>query len=413
MFSLFPYLANKFVGLTEDLGYQSKRYMVYHVGKQVAQGSQHTIAEGVKGTFLGIAKESLPKLVGMGIIVGVSAGLSQVDHLHRRRRLLDTYRKEIAAQLGKDEAKLDSDDLDLVAYGDPKRGIAGNAAIRQAVEHSRKHRNVGVVLSVISSLAAFAITAALFAAGGPLAIGGWAEFGLQGAVSLAGYLAVKMPIYWIGGKMLGLDEPTVDDKIHAIQRDREQGKVISQEQVFEAYLAGNRDLDAAVRARFGRSFRKLDDNGKLAALQTMGAQIKIDEVTAAINAGLMRSSELAFLSQGERSGVPLGEGVPDKSRWASRLEHLRHRFDYSLGTVAHWGSDLASSFRRGGPSAVHADAETQQLVQDAAEAHVAAGHMAQARHGSFVERLGGRRHDPSLTHVQRLHGEEPGIQVGR
>lgn len=428
---MFGFLKQKIIETYEDLGYHVKRAMALHAGKEVAKGTESALkestgeglAEGGGQVLAESAKDAsmftgknLAGLAGVAIMVGLSVGLSQVDHIHRRRRLRDTYRKEIAAGMGKSEAQVSDADLDAVAYGDPQRGVVGNGAIRQAVEHSDLHRRVGTGLSIVSSLVAFAITATLFAAGGPLAIGGAAQFALHMAVSGVCYFAVKMPVHWIGGKMLGLDEPTADDKIHGIQRDLEKGRAISQEQVFEAYLSGNQSLDAVVRAEFGRSFKKMDAESKIAVLQTIGRDWQVDQVTAAINAGRMRPTEIAFASQGERSGVPLGEGVNAKSRWASRLEGLRHRFGFGLGSMAGMSADLVTSARNGGKlpatAAAPANCQTRELTNHALEAQ--ADTMAEeARRASFVDRLGNRRHDPALTHVQRLQGEELGAQAGR
>src|SRR5690606_33731120 len=92
-----------------------------------------------------------------GAVAGVSAMLVQADFKHRRSQLVDRYREETAAILQKAPDGVTIKDIEVLARGDFKQGIAANPAMRKELKNCWLERNVGVVLSGIVAAATFLI----------------------------------------------------------------------------------------------------------------------------------------------------------------------------------------------------------------------------------------------------------------
>lgn len=326
---MLAFIAKRTAEFFDDVGYNTRRMATHIIGKAGIKGGVETLGPvlmGIGGAGVGV---SGALLVAAPLSAAFSSAIVQGDHLHRRQLLTDCYRKEIAAWIGdgKKPEEVTEKDLERAAYGDKERGIAGNPALKEALDQSAKERNWGIGISVISSLISTVLIAAAKemmkeAAAGLVAsvkeTVTQASAGLidpismltAGAIGFAVYLPVSITLHWVAENLFGLEKETVNDRVREISHERERGRAVSQEKVFSAYLEAHPDLDERIEAAHGHRFEKLGAAGKRAVLEAIGLQIGLEGMTEAINLGRMRPQELAFAVHGQVSGAA-GEPVPE------------------------------------------------------------------------------------------------------
>jgi hypothetical protein len=328
-------------------------------------------AEAAGGVVAGTANSSLALIATLGLISAVSTGLTQMEYHYQRKKLRHFYKEELAAKLGKDGHALTDKDLDALAGRMANVSVEKNHTISEALEKHKKQRNIGVGLSIIASLSTYGIVHGLIPAAAFAAFGATGGFVASAIVGLLIYNAVKAPIHWAADKLLGIDTDTVHDRIVEIQKDRQAGKTISREQVFSAFVAANPELSNYIAGSHGKPFDQLDVPVKIAIADNIGKIIQLDALTQSINSGEINVSELAFTVDGQTSGVAPKQ-LDGKSH--GLLAGIKHTIGNLMGHVM------------GGHKAVHA-----QVIAET-----------ELPRGSFVEKLGMKKSNTLLSHVERV-----------
>lgn len=357
--------------LTHDAWYVSGKSSAQVIGE-----ATKTTANNAGGAIAGIS-HGIATITTLGLASAVSAALTQLEYRREKKEIKELYKEELAAQLHKPERKLSPDDLGTLAKGDAARGVASSRVIGEALNKSRRSRNLGVVVSVLATLSSLTLAHALFPP--EVAVNILAPI-LTGLLT---YNAVKRPLHWLGSKMLGLDRETAHDRIAGIKRDREAGKEITIEQAFGVVVAANPELDGMISASYGKNYDRLHLTEKREMAEMIGQLIGLDRLTAGINSGQINATELAFASEGRVSGVlpkpPEKEERPGVIRVIAAkcrraLQHFR----------AHPGQAQ----------------EENVIAACVPEATLEVEHEAPKR--GFTERLGLTRADTSLGYVERL-----------
>lgn len=314
---------------------------------------------------------SMATVATMGLTAAVSSSIVQIEHNNKIKHIAGFYKEELAAKLGKNEKSIGEKDLNTIAQGSRFGGLEDNPIIAEELHVSRKRRNLGVALSAIASIATYVIVKTAMPFVPEEAATGLMSVLAKGVVGLATYFAVKAPLHWVGDKMFGLDKQTTHEKIEEIAKDREAGKTISKEQIFDVYVAANPDLKDVIETKYRKSYANLGLVEKKELAEGIGKLIHVDEVAAAINGGNINVSELAFSAVGQESGVPMKDGTKRekphgfleaiKEKWHNFAQHFTHK--------------------------------PQEATMVGGEENSAAR--------SFADRVG-KRHNPELTHIDRV-----------
>ncbi|MDX1975414.1 MAG: hypothetical protein SFT92_07035 [Rickettsiales bacterium] len=291
------------VKTSSDVLHHLQHSSLYVTGKESIKAVAHSLSSETTRNSLGAgtaaaAGTALSSVVLIGGVSAVSAGLTQMDYIHERKEIKNLYRDELAAKLRKSKDDLTDKDLQVLAKGDPAKGIQQNHTIAEALDKSRKKRNLGVVLSVVASLASLAVVGAL-GFPHPTLI----QFAANIAIGLGAYHLVKKPMHWVADKIFGHDKVTANDKIMEMEKELEAGKSISREQVFSVFVSANPQLDEYIMAQLGRSYNALNIEDKRRVADSMGTAMNIQQFSDAINNGQVNVTELAFAAEGQRSGV--------------------------------------------------------------------------------------------------------------
>lgn len=297
------------------------KHVTGHESVNLLNGAQ-PLTQGINGVFTAFGPHA-GVVIGLGMMSAINASLAYAEYNSERREILDTYRDELSAKLGKDRRKLRYKDIDRVAEGSMEQGVESNHTLNQALQKARSYRNLNVGLSIFASLGSFALISIAFppaAPGAAIIAHGAAEVITQAAIGLITYLSIKAPLKWIGEKVLGLDRETTHDRIVSLERDRARGRFITREQVLSVFVSANEELDTMIRKTHGKQFDKL----KLAEQQQIAAEfgklIGLDQLTDAINHRQMKASELAFTVEGQVSGFVRAEDEPQAKGWFGALK---------------------------------------------------------------------------------------------
>lgn len=274
--------------------------------------------------------------VTLPIVVGASSLLSEWDHVHEKDRIREEYENEISARLGKPTVDLKNKDLEKMGQQ--------NAVIGEAIKRSRWKRNLSIGINAITIVAAAA--AGLAAANFLLPVGAAlaAKAIVGAAASIPTFLAIEGTLRHVGEKRLGLREPSISkvtknparqdelslpsqikyiEHLQARVNTKKPETYVSQEQVFKIFLKANSDVADRIKAENGNQFSKLSAEQKMLVLDKVGKEINLEQITADINNGAIRAQELAFMVQGESSGVPRREAprVTALEKAHANLEH--------------------------------------------------------------------------------------------
>jgi len=308
---------------------------------------------GAEGVMANVAKKGVSLshwFVTLPIVSGGLALLSQWDHRVELNRIKDEYRHEIAGRLGKRADKVTVHDMEKIAKESP--------VLREAVRRSTARRNVSVVATVAAT-AATLIAVPLVMHG--LLLTGFAAIAVESVVGFLSFMGVERVFSKIGEKRLNLEEPdakaalrstalqgemSVAGQITGLAHLQEKKKAISQEQVLTVLASANRTLAAQIESRFGAPFAKLSESNKRRALEQLGAEYNIAQLTADLNAHRIRAQELAFTAYGRTSApsetnatqqrlafrasqvsgaVPGYEPQQESKVWRSRIEAQRRQ----------------------------------------------------------------------------------------
>lgn len=277
--------------------------------------------------------------------------LSEWDHVHEKDKIREEYENEIATRLGKPAADLKNKDLEKVGEQ--------NAVIGEAIKRSRWKRNLSITVNAITIVAAATagIAAASFfmpgAAVGAAAIATKALIGA--AASIPAFLALEGTLRPLGEKKLGLREPSIgkvtrdpsrQDELSASSQikyiEHLQSRVnqkkpetfVSQEQVFKVFLKANPEAADRIRAENGNDFGKLSAEQRILVLQKAGKEVNLEQITADINNGTIRAQELAFIVQGDSSGVPRKE-APRVATLEKEHSYIQQKLHQAQAQIHH------------------------------------------------------------------------------
>ena len=288
---------------------------VKHVaGHESAHVVSKGLTEGVRGAFTGLGP-SAGTIIGLGLTSGVVAAITQGEYNAKRREIIAVYKDELSAKLGKPHQKIKHKDVKEFAEGNVEKGLEGNRTIAQALSKARKERNIGIATSVLASMVSYGVLSLAFpgfvgataaAVGVELAAHGIGHMIAQGVAGFLMYTAVRKPLNWVGQKMFKVGKATAHERIAEMQKDRDAGKTITRDRVFDIFVCVDHELDHMVKKAHGRHFHRLPTEKQEEIMDSIGKMIRLNEITAAINNRQMDPTELAFAVDGQESGYKPG-----------------------------------------------------------------------------------------------------------
>lgn len=279
------------------------------VGGLIGGGSHGTtsVASGALGGFAGLGP-----IIAVAGIAAVSAGTAVMDYFHEKREMLDLYREEIAAKLGKKVSQVTEKDLKILASGDVLAGVQSNHTIAEGLRDIEDKRDLNIVTSVVSSLGSYglvhlahgAITSAAAAVAAATAIPAVVStFVMAGALGLVAYYALRAPMRGLANAIYGMDKKPAHEKIVELERGHEAGKQISREQVFSVFVSANERLQDMIQQQTGKDYDALPIATRNQLADHFAGLMDIDRFVGDLNSGRINVSELAFAVEGQRSGV--------------------------------------------------------------------------------------------------------------
>lgn len=329
---MLDYLDKYLSDTVDDAAHTGRHALIHVLGKAGIKGSPELLnAMGV--SIVNFGKDDL-SLYATGPAAALFSGLMvQGQYMHERGQVLDRYRPEVAAWLdnGKKPEDLTDDDLHLAAYGDAARGIPGNITLEHALNHLSQNRTWGIGLSTVATGASAvalahlrkdpnhkALTEAVdsytdgtFLDHFSFDVGSHTidlpEMMVMGAIAYGVYVAVKNPLTWLAQSLFGLTTETTEDKIQELNLKCAIDEKVTQQEVFEVFVAARPELAEAVETRYGEAYTDMGYEDQRKALVAFGQEYGIAALTAAINERTLRPQELAFLTNEQLSGVQPGE----------------------------------------------------------------------------------------------------------
>lgn len=319
---------------------------------------------------------SVPVLSTLGLLVAMSAGLSQMDFFHKKNTLKSIYREEASAKLGKPVNRLSKEDFDVLASQNP--------VLDEEMTQARRQRNFGIALSFAASVASIAMVVlglpaigydhAALAAMHPVA-----EFLANGLVGVLTYNAVKTPLHWVADKLFDLDKETAHDRILAISHQQATGKAITPGKVLGVYTAANADLDHFIEAKYGQAFDKMKPGDQEKVAVDLGKLVPLERLSQDLSNGRLKATSLALATDGED---------------VAALERMLAQQPAKPGFFgAMW-----QKVRGNKPQAQEVTTVTAAPLPGGIAVEYASERPGQ----SFVERVGVSRTDTPMGHVERL-----------
>lgn len=301
---------------------------VMNIAQPTVGGAQAALTTGE------ILMSSTGGLLSIGLGAGINGYINHLEYTHNERQLCELYRPQIASIIGKEPALVTKKDLYAVAEQNP--------SLNEELRRNRRDRNIknaaavagtvvafGAVFAAVALVPAIGGLAAAAAAGGLLSASGLGFAALAGGIGYASLQASRRVIDGVGRKLLGLNEPSVEDKIRDLSKQHRKEHLVAPEQVVDVHLTANPDLAKAVEAQYGKPFNKLSLSDRRVVLQQYDAQIGATETANAINEGRMNVRELTFKVHGQFSGVYPEEPWQDKLKELAqeRLDPLQHKIE--------------------------------------------------------------------------------------
>ncbi|GEM_PF-4079839 len=228
-----------------------------------------------------------------------------VSHFHREsmhefneNHLLDRFRQEIGAVLGKDSRDVTLENLYTVANGSKALGLKGNNTLRDELEHLEKNTHRGDMVSILA---------------GAITLGGLAIALSMGVASVAPDWAIRMGA---GGANFLLNSvvpawdyisdimrPSSHSYIVALDREIQHGRQLTPERVLGAFVAADKNLDKKIQAAYGDNYEDLSPSLQRDVVNKIGVEYGVLQLTDGLNQGRILPTELAFILEGQRSGV--------------------------------------------------------------------------------------------------------------
>jgi hypothetical protein len=294
---------------THELGYQAQRSTLYLAGKHAAVAVGENINSMMSESGAAVGKEvadnasgffaafkGLGGIITIAITAAISAGLAELDYIHKRRELKTMYGEELSAKLRKPRSAVNDRDLENFSQK--------NNTIGEHIAKIRKQRNFGVVMSFVASMSALAVVFAVEAIiPGFHEYGTLAQFAVKSIVGLSTYHAIKRPLHWLADKMFNIDEETAHDRIKLLKGDIETGKTVTREQVMGVFVVAHPELEKIIVQNYGKGYDHLALDDKRRVTAEFSQHIPLDSLTTNINTNKINATELAFAVQGDISGV--------------------------------------------------------------------------------------------------------------
>lgn len=233
-------------------------------------------------------------MFGVGLAGAVSAVLSQMGYLHKREKLREQYKEEIAAKLGKTPDGVTDQDLDVMAEK--------NHAIGEEIAKQRKNRNYSIFSSTAAILLAVGMVGVLFAGVAAPALF-TPLFFAKIIVGVTCHKIVEAPLEWIGNALFGLEHTTTHDHITGLVKEHKHGKTITREQVLGVFVSSNPELGEFIKAQYGQEYDKLGTAVKHHVADELEHFLPLSKMAASLNSGRISATELAFTVEGQVSGV--------------------------------------------------------------------------------------------------------------
>ena len=383
--------------------YQASKWSLW-AGGQALKGTITGISSALLTIAAGTAGLALPGILAfgaigtLGIVVGavLNKRILNLEHDREEHRILSFYRKEVAAQTGQVANEVTIDDLRLAA--------AKNETLAEALKRNDEKVNSRMRAWVAGAILATIVLGVLFApgfgllaatvnfAGGgiPAMIGGAAVRGLFGALTFN----LARPILDVfSDKFSGIAKHTSHDYIKELREIHDQGQQLSPQQVMEAFVKANPDIEAGIEQKYGKSFDaivKKDHRGTLQEIYAqLGKNFDLEKITNDINVGRISVTELAYLVRGQKSGV---EPVEPDTR--TTKEKLQDGLELAKEKAAEIKEAAAEKIEAAKEHVAAAKEHVSQAWQAGKERLASITHHAPAPvSSSFVERTG-RQYGP-------------------
>lgn len=291
-------------------------------------------------------------LLTVGLGTGVNAYLNQREYRAHERRLTELYRPQVASLLDKPRKEVGVADIYTVAQDNP--------TLEEELTRYRKMRNLknvaavaGTVLAFGAVFAAIALVPAVAAMAGAAATAGLFSSAGLGFAAVVGVIGLgtlhisRKTVKGIGKQLFGMKEPTVEDRIEELSKERRKEKHVTAGKVFEVYVAAQPELAAEIEEHFGKPYAKLKAEEKIAAVEHFGPQVNLAEVVADINEERMNVRELTFKVHGQDSGVypkaPIRDRLKDFAQ--DKAQDVSERLDPLQDKLADAGHSAADKMR--------------------------------------------------------------------
>jgi hypothetical protein len=306
-------------------------------------------------------------LLSIGVGAGVNCYLNHLEHKHNQKQLCTLYRPQLAALTGKELSQIGVEDLQSVAADNP---TLQNELIRN--DHKRNIKNVaGIVSTAVAFTAVFAAIAffpplaglaAAAATGGLFSGAGLLFAGVAGVLGFGAVHYSRKSAIAIGNRVMGLDEPSVADKIETLDKMHRKEVTIRPEQVMDIFVSANPSLSADIEGRYGKKFEDMMVNEKRSVTAEYADALNAPQIAKAINEGRLNAAEMTFLAHGQTSGV-----YPDEP-WRERVvertkETIGEWREDAIGKYQQWKQERAQSRMQGDVAKAIEESRPQQEVQ--------------------------------------------------
>lgn len=253
---------------------------------------------------------------GIGLASIASTAINVIKYINLRSDLCDIYRDEIASKLGKAPEKITVKDMDALAQGVPEKGIPANKALAEELDNLRQERNIGIGVTVVSIMLAIPLAISVMSGLGlpMVALGALftaptlpllGSFATQLGIGFLSHKLLEYPIEKAGHQLFSVANDTTHERIESLMKDREDGKALTKEQVLGVFVGAKQEFSNFVESSFGKSYDKLDLKQKQSLTESFEQYLPLTNITASLNAGITKVSELAFAVQGDKSGVAM------------------------------------------------------------------------------------------------------------
>lgn len=414
--------------LLDDIAIFTRRAAAFVAGKGAT-----TTAVAASSPFLDGASHLAPA-VGMGVGLPITAAISTMNHHHRETAILNNFRNEIAASFGISPENATHDHLRTLAFGNERAGRKPQPFFREALERNDKNRWIDIGANLIGGISAIAFAAAKGVEVGAAALAGWKTVfaneafmtvfetaketgelgvGVLAVAATAGVIsmAVNHIASNIGRELFQEKERSSLEKLETLARQKGKGVALEPEQVMDLVASVHPEVKQEISSRFNAPYSALSEQKKQDVLEQYDHAFSIREVTRMINAGEMKINELAFITAGQRSGVPAMAGADIPVEQAGKAEGVGRQFGKLRDELSQetQNQTLATQVLRGETEQAHDAGTYRNQHHDPMREDEQRTTMQDVTGNkpSFAERYAPQRGTPEqLSHVERLQQAE-------